>query len=210
MQPPEKSVLLAEAQQSRRLRCGRIAAATGSALFFGAAHTGLLPTASTLAMNDDNNSGHGSNGSGRVMAVTTRRTVASHSRRRFRWGQLRSTSSATTRTASPPISLTVDLGQSVTFVNTHHDEHTATGSGFDTGIIPEGGIATVLMNEPGIFPYACQIHPVMTGRIAVRDENGVVPEPQTVSASLTADATQVQIANLAFTPPRWRSQQATR
>src|SRR3954467_8532076 len=41
----------------------------------------------------------------------------------------------------------------------------------------------------------------MKGRIAVRDENGVVPQPQTASASPTADAMQVQIANLAFTPP---------
>jgi plastocyanin len=59
-----------------------------------------------------------------------------------------------------PGELTVDVGQTVSFVNAHSDEHTATGSGFDTGIIPdEGGTATVVLDTPGIFPYACQIHP---------------------------------------------------
>ena len=100
-----------------------------------------------------------------------------------------------------PGELTVDVGQSVTFVNIHSDEHTATGSGFDTGIIPdEGGTATVVLDTPGIFPYACQIHPEMTGVIRVRDENGVVPETQTTAQDVPADATTVVIANLAFDP----------
>jgi plastocyanin len=100
-----------------------------------------------------------------------------------------------------PGELTVDVGQTVPFVNAHSDEHTATGSGFDTGIIPdEGGTATVVLDTPGIFPYACQIHPEMTGVIRVRDENGVVPETQTTSQEVPADATTVVIANLAFDP----------
>ena len=100
-----------------------------------------------------------------------------------------------------PGELTVDVGQSVTFVNIHSDEHTATGSGFDTGIIPdEGGTATVVLDTPGSFPYACLIHPEMTGVIRVRDENGVVPETQTAAQEVPADATTVVIANLAFDP----------
>jgi plastocyanin len=100
-----------------------------------------------------------------------------------------------------PGELTVDVGQSVTFVNVHSDEHTATGSGFDTGIIPdEGGTATVVLDAPGVFPYACLIHPEMTGVIRVRDENGVVPETQTASQDIPADAQTVVIANLAFDP----------
>jgi plastocyanin len=100
-----------------------------------------------------------------------------------------------------PGELTVDIGQSVTFVNIHSDEHTATGSGFDTGIIPdEGGTATVVLDTPGVFPYACQIHPEMTGVIRVRDENGVVPETQTTTQEIPPDATTVIIANLAFDP----------
>jgi plastocyanin len=198
MQQPEKSVLLTEAQQSRRLALRAIAAATGGALLYGATQTGLLPSSSTLAMDDnDDNSGHGSSNSGSGNGGEDRAAALPA---QIPLGSAEISIVSDDADGFSPNDLTVDLGQSVTFVNTHHDEHTATGSGFDTGIIPAGGIATVVMNEPGIFPYACQIHPVMTGRIAVRDENGVVPEPQTTSASPTADASQVQIANLAFNP----------
>lgn len=199
MQQPEKSVLLAEAQQSRRIALRSLAAVAGSALFFGATQTGLLHTDSTLAMEDDDtNSGHGSSNSGHGHGGDDEGVTPPQDQ--IPAGSLEIRIVSDDADGFSPHDLTVDLGQSVTFVNTHHDEHTATGSGFDTGIIPEGGIAKVVMNEPGIFPYACQIHPVMTGQISVRDENGVVPQPQTVSASPTADATQVQIANLAFTP----------
>lgn len=97
-----------------------------------------------------------------------------------------------------PGDLTVDLGQAVTFVNAHSDEHTATGSGFDTGIIPEGGLATVVLDTPGVFAYACLIHPEMTGRIAVRGADGIVP--QVALATPRAGGLVVQIANLAFAP----------
>lgn len=100
-----------------------------------------------------------------------------------------------------PGEVTVDLGQTVAFVNAHSDEHTATGSGFDTGIIPEGGVATVVLEQPGTFRYACQIHPEMTGQIAVRDASGVVPLPATPVASPVAGAASVRIANLAYDPP---------
>ena len=96
--------------------------------------------------------------------------------------------------------MTVDLGQTVAFINTHSDEHTATGSGFDTGIIPEGGVATVVLDEAGTFRYACQIQPEMTGQIAVRDANGEVPPPATPAASPVAGAATVRIANLAYDP----------
>lgn len=201
MQEPEKAVLLAEAQQSRRIAIRALAAAAGSALVFGATQTGLLPADATFAMeDDDDNSGHGSSHSGHGHGGDDDEGVAA-SQAQIPPGSVEIRIVGDDAGDFVPGELTVDLGQSVTFVNTHSDEHTATGSGFDTGIIPEGGIATVVLNEPGIFPYACQIHPEMTGRIAVRDENGVVPQPQTVSASPTAGATQVQIANLAFAPP---------
>jgi plastocyanin len=100
-----------------------------------------------------------------------------------------------------PGDLTVDRGQSVTFVNRHSDEHTATGSGFDTGIIPdEGGRATVMLDTPGVFPYACLFHPEMTGVIRVRDEHGIVPETRSATQEVPRDATQIVVVNLAFDP----------
>jgi len=101
-----------------------------------------------------------------------------------------------------PGEVTVDVGQTIAFVNAHSDVHTATGSGFDTGIIPEGSVVTVVLEKPGTFAYACLVHPEMTGRVLVRNEDGVVPPPATPvpSASPVANAVEVSIANLAFDP----------
>ena len=99
-----------------------------------------------------------------------------------------------------PGEITVDLGQTVAFVNAHHDEHTATGSGFDTGLIAPGEVASVTLDTAGRFAYACRIHPVMTGRIGVRGADGVVPETQTAARDIPAAATTVRIVNLAFNP----------
>ncbi len=99
-----------------------------------------------------------------------------------------------------PGDLTVDADQSVTFVNSHSDEHTATGSGFDTGIIPEGGSATVVLDTPGVFAYACLIHPEMTGSISVRGADGLVPQAQPAAQEIPANASNASIANLSFNP----------
>ena len=99
-----------------------------------------------------------------------------------------------------PGELTVDLGQTVAFVNAHDDEHTATGSGFDTGVISPGQVATVVLDTPGSFAYACQIHPEMTGRIGVRGEDGVVPQAQAAAQDAPADAAPVRIISLSFDP----------
>jgi plastocyanin len=108
--------------------------------------------------------------------------------------------------AFEPGDLTVDLGQSVTFINADKHRHTATGSGFDTGIIEPGATATVVLDTPGRFAYACRIHPVMTGTISVQDENGQVPERAATpaaspQASPAAGSTEISIENLAYNPP---------
>jgi plastocyanin len=97
---------------------------------------------------------------------------------------------------------TIDLGGSVTFVNHHSDEHTATGSAFDTGLIDTGETATVTLDTPGTFAFGCIIHPEMTGTIAVRDESGVVPSPTPpASAPPVAGAIEeVAIIDFAFEP----------
>ena len=99
-----------------------------------------------------------------------------------------------------PGELTVDLGQTVAFVNAHHDEHTATGSGFDTGVIAPGQVATVVLDTAGRFAYACQIHPVMTGRISVRGTTASCRRRKRPPRKSRPDATTVRIVNLAFDP----------
>jgi plastocyanin len=105
-----------------------------------------------------------------------------------------------------PGTITIDAGGSVTWVNLDDDPHTATGADFDTGILQPGDLATVTFNEPGRFPYSCELHPVMTGTVEVRDASGAVPgaTPQATPAASpqagSADVTEVGIDNLAFIP----------
>lgn len=110
-----------------------------------------------------------------------------------------------------PSTLTIDAGQMITFVNYDGDDHTATGSGFDTGIIPEGGgTASVVFDTPGRYLFACLIHPEMVGEIQVRDEAGNVPERAPASpvaaatpagdAAAAVSETRVNIIDLAFEP----------
>ncbi|HEV2109612.1 MAG TPA: cupredoxin domain-containing protein [Thermomicrobiales bacterium] len=73
-----------------------------------------------------------------------------------------------------PTSVTVASGQSVTFVNASDDEHTATGSAFDTGTIAPGGSATVTLTAAGTYAYFCSFHPEMQGTIIVTDDGGAV------------------------------------
>lgn len=101
-----------------------------------------------------------------------------------------------------PPRVEVDAGASVTFVNQHHDEHTATGSAFDTGIIEPGDTATLTFDTPGTFAFACIFHAEMTGTIGVRDASGVVPSPTPPSSAPPASAavTEVAIVDFAFEP----------
>lgn len=109
-----------------------------------------------------------------------------------------------------PGAVTVDLGASVTFVNADDDPHTATGAGFDTGIIQPGAAVTVTLDTPGTRFYACLIHPEMTGTVVVRDADGALPG---ATPGATPDATPavarpsggetatVAIRGFAFDPP---------
>ena len=197
------TVRSAAPRRSRRLLLGVAAGAAGSALLVAA--TATLGPVRASDDHDGDNSGSGGDGSGRgrgrgrggdepdaeEAAVAITGEVPA--------GSIEVRIVSDDAGGFVPGELTVDAGQSVTFVNAHDDEHTATGSGFDTGIIQPGSLATVLLDEPGAFAYACQIHPEMIGRIAVRDASGNVPPPAP-SAPPAADSTVVRIANLAFDP----------
>ena len=70
--------------------------------------------------------------------------------------------------AFSPQTITIDVGDSVTWTNNDDVDHTATGSGFDTSTITSGGgTATVTFDTAGTFAYACTIHPSMTGTVVV-------------------------------------------
>jgi plastocyanin len=65
--------------------------------------------------------------------------------------------------------ITIQTGQSVTFINTGRIGHTATASegSFDTGLLQQNESATITFNNPGKFAYYCQPHPFMKGVIQV-------------------------------------------
>ena len=71
--------------------------------------------------------------------------------------------------AFDPATVTIQVGDSVTWTNADSVAHTATaGDGsFDTGSIANGDSETVTFDTAGTFAYICSIHPQMTGSVVV-------------------------------------------
>jgi plastocyanin len=100
-----------------------------------------------------------------------------------------------------PSVLEIDAGQTVTFYNDDDDEHTATGSDWDTGDLHPGDSAEVTFDIPGSYAYSCQYHPVMMGTIEVRGAGTPEASPAASPAAAgDASAMVVAIVNFAFDP----------
>ena len=71
-------------------------------------------------------------------------------------------------------SVTVSVGDTVTWHNSGQQPHTATASdgSFDTGTVNSGGSASHTFNSPGTFSYICTIHPNMKGTVRVLSAGG--------------------------------------
>ena len=69
-----------------------------------------------------------------------------------------------------PASLTVKVGDSVTWTNQDSMGHsvTADDSSFDTGVFSNGESKTVTFSKAGTYSYHCSIHPSMHGTIVVQ------------------------------------------
>jgi LPXTG-motif cell wall-anchored protein len=68
-----------------------------------------------------------------------------------------------------PASVTVNVGDTVTWTNDGPTPHSATANdgSFDTGIMDEGQSGSHTFNEAGTFSYICTPHPNMTGTVTV-------------------------------------------
>jgi plastocyanin len=90
--------------------------------------------------------------------------------------------------AFDPASVTVTVGDSVTWTNDDTAAHTATGAGgaFDTGSIDVGGTASVTFNTAGTINYICTFHPAMTGTVVV--EAAAAPSDAPSSTAPPTDA----------------------
>ena len=93
-----------------------------------------------------------------------------------------------------PASITINVGDRVTWTNSDAVGHTATATSgaFDTGNIAQGESATVRFTQAGTYAYICTPHPSMTGTIRVRAPSGgggpTDPPTDTVAPGPPADA----------------------
>ena len=71
--------------------------------------------------------------------------------------------------AFSPATLTVKVGDSVTWTNQDSVGHTITAddNSFDTGIIEQGKSKSNTFSKAGTYTYHCGVHPSMTGKIVV-------------------------------------------
>jgi amicyanin len=70
--------------------------------------------------------------------------------------------------AFSPATLTIAVGDVVTWTNADAVAHTATGAGFDSGLLDHGESYSVTFTAAGTYDYLCTPHPTMTGRIIVQ------------------------------------------
>ena len=96
-----------------------------------------------------------------------------------------------------PRTVTVNVGDSVTWTNSDAQAHTATGDGWNTGDLGTGDSGTITFQSAGTFDYICGIHPAMTGTVIVRATGGTTPPTDTEPVA-TADAHDWLTATLAF------------
>ncbi len=71
--------------------------------------------------------------------------------------------------AFAPATLTIIVGDTVTWTNRDAVAHTATSiaAGFGSGNLEQGESHSVTFTVPGTYDYLCTPHPSMTGRIVV-------------------------------------------
>ena len=96
--------------------------------------------------------------------------------------------------AFAPASVTIAAGGTVAWTFTGAAPHTATGDGFDSGVVDAGATFEHPFATPGTFGYSCTVHPDMKGEVVVL-ETALIAEtseatlsPPTRSAE--PDATQ--------------------
>ena len=79
--------------------------------------------------------------------------------------------------AFAPGTVTVPLGTAVTWTNRDGDPHTASGSGWNSGVLSQGQSFTYVTQQAGSFAYICEIHPDMSGTLTVTGGNQTTPTP---------------------------------
>lgn len=76
--------------------------------------------------------------------------------------------------AFSPATVTIDVGDTVTWTNQDAVAHTATATdgSWDTGDIAQSASASIIFSAAGTYTYLCTPHPTMTGTVVVRAPSG--------------------------------------
>jgi len=67
-----------------------------------------------------------------------------------------------------PAELTIQKGDTVTWINQDSVGHTVTGAGLDSGLLTKGQSFKFTFTQTGVFEYLCSPHPSMKGKIIVQ------------------------------------------
>ena len=73
--------------------------------------------------------------------------------------------------AFTPDVLTVPVGTEVVWINQDNIQHTVTSDDnttFASSLLGGGDNFSHRFDEPGIFPYHCSVHPMMTAKVVVQ------------------------------------------
>lgn len=66
-----------------------------------------------------------------------------------------------------PAEITIQSGETVTWINKDTVRHNAKGDNFDTSLLGKGESSQLTFEEAGTFDYHCTPHPYMTGKVIV-------------------------------------------
>jgi len=66
-----------------------------------------------------------------------------------------------------PAEITIQKGETITWINKDAMDHTATGKSFDSGRLKEAQSYQQTFSDAGTFDYICTYHPYMKGKIIV-------------------------------------------
>jgi plastocyanin len=80
--------------------------------------------------------------------------------------------------AFDPSTITVHVGDAVTWMNSDGVAHSATGDGgtFDTGLLSSGRTSSAMrFGTAGTYPYHCKVHASMLGTVVVTDASTPPP-----------------------------------
>lgn len=102
-----------------------------------------------------------------------------------------------------PKSVTVTVGDTVTWTNSDAQAHTATAddASWDTANIGNGASKSITFSTAGTFAYHCSIHPTMTGTVVVEAAasgggGATTPPTDTDPPTATADTDGSRVVGL--------------